>query len=225
VALLVLLLELRAELGIVLSWRTSITSCVAMSRTRTSNLSRNWRGKTNLISIAVTRPWMVVRAWHRGGGARTALRFFSPAGARRARHEDCDSAYSRRSAETILLRIFRGTAFGDSRHSSADRLQTTGKRAGRVVRPCWVFDAPHCRTFFANAGSLAEDSSNLDTVFLRNRARHRLLPIIAEEFGEAAIEHMGNWRRSRGGRGVLERVPSTQYPVPSTRHFLRLGRS
>jgi tRNA(Ile)-lysidine synthase len=36
-----------------------------------------------------------------------------------------------------------------------------------------------------------EDSSNRDTAFLRNRLRHRLLPMIGEEFGDAAIEHMG----------------------------------
>jgi len=36
-----------------------------------------------------------------------------------------------------------------------------------------------------------EDSSNRDIAFLRNRVRHRLLPMIGEEFGEAAIEHMG----------------------------------
>jgi tRNA(Ile)-lysidine synthase len=39
--------------------------------------------------------------------------------------------------------------------------------------------------------SWREDSSNRDLAFLRNRVRHRLLPIIGAEFGEAAIEHMG----------------------------------
>src|SRR5208282_5848462 len=37
-----------------------------------------------------------------------------------------------------------------------------------------------------------EDSSNQNVVFLRNRLRHRLLPMISAEFGEAAIEHMGD---------------------------------
>jgi tRNA(Ile)-lysidine synthetase-like protein len=35
-----------------------------------------------------------------------------------------------------------------------------------------------------------EDASNRDIAFLRNRVRHRLLPLIAQQFGEAAIEHM-----------------------------------
>jgi tRNA(Ile)-lysidine synthase len=42
--------------------------------------------------------------------------------------------------------------------------------------------------------SWREDSSNRDIAFLRNRVRHRLLPVLREvigqEFGEAAIEHM-----------------------------------
>jgi tRNA(Ile)-lysidine synthase len=38
--------------------------------------------------------------------------------------------------------------------------------------------------------SWREDSSNRDIAFLRNRVRHQLLPMIAKEFGEAAIEHM-----------------------------------
>jgi len=47
--------------------------------------------------------------------------------------------------------------------------------------------------------------------------RHRLLPIIAEEFGEAAIEHMGELAEiARAEEECWE--PSTQYPVSSTQY-------
>jgi hypothetical protein len=59
------------------------------------------------------------------------------------------------------------------------------------VRPLLASDALHCRNFCEAQSELARGLVNQDTAFLRNRVRHRLLPTIGEEFGEAAIEHMG----------------------------------
>jgi tRNA(Ile)-lysidine synthase len=60
-----------------------------------------------------------------------------------------------------------------------------------VVRPLLGFRRAALQEFLREQGqSWREDSSNRELAFLRNRVRHRLLPMITEEFGEAAIEHM-----------------------------------
>jgi tRNA(Ile)-lysidine synthase len=96
-------------------------------------------------------------------------------------------------AETVLLRIFRGTGIrGLSGIHPRIVFEDQGRAFGEVVRPLLAFRRAALQEFLRERGqSWREDSSNRDTAFLRNRARHRLLPLIGEEFGEAAIEHMG----------------------------------
>jgi tRNA(Ile)-lysidine synthase len=96
-------------------------------------------------------------------------------------------------AETVLLRIFRGTGIrGLSGIHPRIVFEDQGHAFGEVVRPLLAFRRAALQEFLRERGqSWREDSSNRDLAFLRNRARHRLLPMIGEEFGEAAIEHMG----------------------------------
>jgi tRNA(Ile)-lysidine synthase len=96
-------------------------------------------------------------------------------------------------AETVLLRIFRGTGIrGLAGIHPRIVFEEQGRVCGEVVRPVLGFRREELQQFLRDGGlTWREDSSNLDVVFLRNRVRHRLLPLIAEEFGEAAIEHMG----------------------------------
>jgi tRNA(Ile)-lysidine synthase len=97
-------------------------------------------------------------------------------------------------AETVLLRIFRGTGIrglsGIHPRIVFEGLEQ-GHVFGELVRPLLGFRRTALQEFLRDRGqSWREDSSNRDIAFLRNRVRHRLLPIIGEEFGEAAIEHM-----------------------------------
>jgi tRNA(Ile)-lysidine synthase len=96
-------------------------------------------------------------------------------------------------AETVLLRIFRGTGIrGLSAVHPRIVFEEQGRAFGELVRPLLGFRRAALREFLRERGqSWREDSSNRDIAFLRNRVRHQLLPMIAEEFGEAAIEHMG----------------------------------
>jgi len=96
-------------------------------------------------------------------------------------------------AETVLLRIFRGTGIrGLSGIHPRIVFGEQGAAFGELVRPLLGFRRAALQEFLHERGqSWREDSSNRDTAFLRNRVRHQLLPIIGEEFGEAAIEHMG----------------------------------
>jgi len=96
-------------------------------------------------------------------------------------------------AETVLLRIFRGTGIrGLAGIHPRIVFEEQGRVFGEVVRPLLGFRRARLQEFLRERDqSWREDSSNRDTAFLRNRVRYRLLPMIAEEFGEAAIEHMG----------------------------------
>jgi tRNA(Ile)-lysidine synthase len=99
-------------------------------------------------------------------------------------------------AETVLLRIFRGTGIrGLSGIHPRIVFEEKGHAFGELVRPLLGFRRAALQEFLRQQGqSWREDSSNRDISFLRNRVRHRLLPllgeVIGEEFGEAAIEHM-----------------------------------
>jgi tRNA(Ile)-lysidine synthase len=95
-------------------------------------------------------------------------------------------------AETVLLRIFRGTGIrGLSGIHPRIAFEEKGRTSGELVRPLLGFRRARLLEFLRARGqSWREDSSNRDIAFLRNRVRHRLLPLIGEEFGEAAIEHM-----------------------------------
>ena len=113
-------------------------------------------------------------------------------------------------AETVLLRMFRGTgirglagilprfpASGDTGDGGRGFLARARKNlAGEfidaeIIRPLLAFRRAELRNYLRARGeSWHEDSSNKDPSFTRNRARLRLLPLIAEDFGDAAIEHI-----------------------------------
>jgi tRNA(Ile)-lysidine synthase len=95
-------------------------------------------------------------------------------------------------AETVLQRIFRGTGIrGLSGIHPRIVFEEQGRAFGEVLRPLLGFRRAALREFLRErCQSWREDSSNRENAFLRNRVRHRLLPIIGEEFGGAAIEHI-----------------------------------
>jgi len=97
-------------------------------------------------------------------------------------------------AETVLLRIFRGTGIrGLSSIHPRIIFKEQENVFGELVRPVLGFRRAALLEFLRERGqNWREDSSNLDIAFLRNRLRHRLLPMIVEDFGEAAIEHMSD---------------------------------
>ena len=126
-------------------------------------------------------------------------------------------------AETVLLRMFRGTGIrGLAGIHPRIVFEEKGRAFGEVVRPLLGFRRAALMEFLRERSQAwREDSSNRDTTFLRNRVRHQLLPMISDQFGEAAIEHMSElaeiaraeeqWAVDSGRWSA-----STQYPVPST---------
>jgi tRNA(Ile)-lysidine synthase len=95
-------------------------------------------------------------------------------------------------AETVLLRIFRGTGVrGLAGIHPRIIFEENGRAFGEVVRPLLGLRRAALHEFLrARSQDWREDSSNQNIAFTRNRVRHRLLPLIVEEFGESAIEHM-----------------------------------
>jgi tRNA(Ile)-lysidine synthase len=105
-------------------------------------------------------------------------------------------------SETVLLRIFRGTGVrglaaihprlqvGVLKNGTAAALAHRSANA-EVIRPLLTVRRRELRDYLrARHETWREDSSNDDPTFLRNRIRHRLLPLIIEEFGDAALQHM-----------------------------------
>ncbi len=198
VALLCLLLELRAELGIVLS----VAHVNHKLRGKESDederfvaeLARQHGLELHACEAPVDRNQ---RSGIRSGieAAARDLRYgFFRQLAREGRATKIATAHTLDDqAETVLLRLFRGTGIrGLSGVHPRIVFEEQGRAFGELVRPLLGFRGAALQGFLRERGQpWREDSSNRDTAFLRNRVRHRLLPMIGEEFGEAAIEHMG----------------------------------
>lgn len=217
VALLCLLLELRAELGIVLAVahvNHKLRSAESDEDERfVAELARQHGLELHVREAPVRRHDTGVEA------AARELRYdFFWELAKQNRVAKIVTAHTLDDqAETVLLRIFRGTGIrGLSSIHSRIVLEDQGRVFGEVVRPLLAFRRAALVEYLRETGqSWREDASNLDTAFRRNRVRHRLLPLITEDFGEAAIEHMGELAEI--ARAEEEHwLASTQYSVPST---------
>ena len=138
-------------------------------------------------------------------------------------------------AETVLLRMLRGAGIrGLAGIHPRLKFEETG---GEVVRPLLGGRRVEVESYLRERGqSWREDSSNRDLAFLRNRVRHRLLPLLKEDFGMAAVENLADladiareeeehWVeghpevRPTGGRVEVSAV--TAQPVAAQRRLIR----
>jgi tRNA(Ile)-lysidine synthase len=198
VALLCLLLELRAELGIVLSVAHVNHKLRGEESDEDERFVANLARQHGLELHVCEAPVDGSHSSEIGSGIEAAARelrygFFRRL-AREGRVAKIATAHTLDDqAETVLLRIFRGTGIrGLSGIHPRIVFEEQGRAFGELVRPLLGFRRSALQDFLRERGqSWREDSSNRDIAFLRNRVRHRLLPMIGEEFGEAAIEHMG----------------------------------
>jgi tRNA(Ile)-lysidine synthase len=194
VALLCLLLELRAELGIVLSVAHVNHKLRGEEADEDERFVAKLAQRHGLELHVCEAP---VDGDHSSGieAAARELRYgFFRRLARERRVTKVATAHTLDDqAETVLLRIFRGTGIrGLSGVYPRIVFEERGHAFGELVRPLLGFRRSALQEFLREREqSWREDSSNRDIAFLRNRVRHRLLPMIGEEFGEAAIEHMG----------------------------------
>ncbi len=211
VALLFLLEELRAELGIVLS----VAHVNHKLRREESDEDERFVAKlaTRLglelqtVSAPIESKAIRQRDAHAKSGIEAAARelryeFFREL-AEHGRVSKIATAHTLDDqAETVLLRIFRGAGIrglaaihprlqlGRARNVETGAFARAGTSA-EVVRPLLTARRGDLRDYLrARNETWREDSSNADPTFLRNRVRLRLLPLITEEFGDAALLHM-----------------------------------
>jgi tRNA(Ile)-lysidine synthase len=97
-------------------------------------------------------------------------------------------------AETVLLRILRGTGIrGLSGIHPRLVLEDRSHAFGEIVRPLLGFRRVELEAFLRNRDQeWRDDSSNRNLTFLRNRVRHRLLPLLKEDFGSASPENLAD---------------------------------
>ena len=231
VALLFLLDELRAELGIVLSVAHVNHKLRGTESDEDELFTAKLAVRLGLEFAAVSAP--IDRGPGGLGGERAKynieavareLRYeFFGELARRSRINKIATGHTLDDqAETVLLRIFRGTGIRglagihprlsvSQADTAPDEHKEKAKRPDKeacaknshesskafvrtraeVVRPLLNIRRRDLRDYLrARNETWREDSSNADPTFLRNRIRQRLLPLIAEEFGDASIEHM-----------------------------------
>ncbi|MCK4547852.1 MAG: tRNA lysidine(34) synthetase TilS [Candidatus Eisenbacteria sp.] len=84
-------------------------------------------------------------------------------------------------AETVLMRMIQGTGPGGL-------AGIRPVREGRVIRPLIRCRSGEIASYLVKAGlTPRDDSSNQDTTLLRNRVRHRLLPLLKGEFNPGIV--------------------------------------
>jgi tRNA(Ile)-lysidine synthase len=203
VALLFLMLELRSELGIVLSVAHVNHKLRNQESDEDANfvalLAKQHELELHLEEAPVprkTKPKSEIGSEVVSGieAAARDLRYaFFRRLARTGRVAKIATAHTLDDqAETLLLRIFRGTGIrGLAGIYPQVIFEEDGRAFGELLRPLLGFRrAALVEYLHDQKQSWREDSSNRDVAFLRNRVRHRLLPMITEEFGEATIEHL-----------------------------------
>lgn len=84
-------------------------------------------------------------------------------------------------AETVLLKLLRG--------AGTRGLAAIHPRMGRIVRPLLDVGREELRHWVLSRGlTCVEDETNADLRFRRNAVRHRVLPVLREQFGPAVTE-------------------------------------
>ena len=189
VALLLVLLELRAELGIVLS----VAHVNHQLRGRESDedeqfvaeMARKHGLDFHVRAAPLAQPHSGIEA------AARKLRYdFFQQLTREGQVSKIATAHTMDDqAETVILRMLRGTGI---RGLSGIHPRIAFDQ-GEVVRPLLGFRHAELEAFLRERGQpWRQDSSNRDLAFLRNRVRHRLLPLINQDFGAAAVENLAD---------------------------------
>lgn len=193
VALLLLLLELQKELGIVLSVTHVNHKLRGAESDADEQFVRDLAAKHDL-EICCEGAAVEMHSGVESAARRLRYEFFTRL-LKDAKATKIATAHTLDDqAETVLLRLFRGAGIrGLGGIHPRLRLLKHSKTSGEVVRPLLCLRRAELREFLRERDQCwREDSSNQDELFTRNRLRGRLLPLIAEDFGDSALEHLAD---------------------------------
>ena len=116
------------------------------------------------------------------------------------------------NAETLLMHLVRGTG-----------LKGLGGIApvnGQLIRPMLEITRKEVLAFLEEYHiSYVEDSSNSTDQFLRNRLRHRVMPVLLEENPRLMENLSGLAQRLREDEQVLSRQAEGEYGIPALRQM------
>jgi tRNA(Ile)-lysidine synthase len=94
-------------------------------------------------------------------------------------------------AETVLLRAIRGSGLRGL-GGIFPRIVGEEVGAGEIIRPLLSIRRRELERYLKELGQpWREDSSNSQTKFTRNRLRHRVLPLLENEFNPSVVENLG----------------------------------
>lgn len=195
VALLLLLLELRSELGIVLSVAHVNHKLRGEESDEDERFVAELARSQDLALHSCAAPLDQKPVSGIEAAARKLRYAFFRQLAREGRVSKIATAHTLDDqAETVLLRILRGTGLrGLAGIHPRLVLEEEGRAFGEVIRPLLGIRRAELEEFLRERGQpWREDSSNRDPVYLRNRVRHRVLPLLKENFGPAAVENLAD---------------------------------
>jgi tRNA(Ile)-lysidine synthase len=187
VALLLLLLELRAKLGIVLS----VVHFNHKLRGKASNADEAFVAKLaakhglefHSASIDVAKKAKKERANLEDAARRARYDYFRSLAESRTCTKIAVAHTADDQAETVLAHILRGTGLAG--------LGGIHPVAGSIIRPLLDVRRKELRHFLrAGKQTWREDATNRDTKRMRARIRKKLLPLLEKQFQPAIVEHL-----------------------------------
>ena len=212
VALLHLLAELRAKLGIgilILHFNHQLRGTEAVEDERfVKALAAEFHlefvsGCADVAGEARLHGWNLEDA-----ARRLRYQFFASVAASRGLRSVAVAHTAEDQAETVLAHLFRGTGLAG--------LAGIYPVAGLTIRPLLEIRREELREYLRGLGrAWREDSSNQDTSRMRARIRHQLLPMLRRDFGSLSVERLA---RLAG----LAREEETFWRVLEDERFLAL---
>jgi tRNA(Ile)-lysidine synthase len=105
-------------------------------------------------------------------------------------------------AETVLAHILRGTGIAG--------LGGIHPRAGKIVRPLLAVRRAELRAYLkSKKQTWREDATNRDTTRMRARIRKKLMPVLEKQFQPAVVEHLTTLAElARGDEALLDALVS-----------------
>ena len=238
VALMLLLLELRTELGIVLSVAHVNHKLRGEESEADQRFVQELCGSHGLELHSWSAPLNSNESGIEAAARKLRYQYFQELARVNPGLKIATAHTLEDQAETVLLRIFRGTGIrGLAGIHPRIVLEEQGRSVGEVVRPLLSFRRGGLQKFLRERGqSWREDSSNRDLKFRRNRVRHEVLPVLNESFGTAVIDNLADlaeiaraedkhWETShpeiRASAGELQVHSLLSMPLAAQRRLIR----